>query len=773
MRDGEFLDRYKWWIIGLSAVITLFFAAWLPKLKIDPDVTTMIPTDMEARINTDTINSMFGGTEMVILLFRDNDVLKPATLVRVRKIIREVKQLDGVTRTMSLFDAKNIRGEEGTIVVDPAVPEIPQTPVEIEKLRKSLLSNDGVKDVVLTPDCSMTAVYATIAEKADPNQVVKEIEKVVNNNPGKAKVFFGGMPVLMEKISMYINRDISILMPVAILLMILMLYGFFRQFRGVLLPLLVVAMTIVVTMGMIPVMGWKMTIITVLLPVMMIAIANNYGIHLVALYQELNAEGKCHSRKKLVGMIFHRLYRPVLLTGLTTVAGILGLLSHVLIPAKQLGVLAALGVAFALMMSLLLIPAIMLLLKMPPPKLAKGNGKKHFLEHRLEVVARGVVRHPKRVILGFVILFLVSGVGILFLKVDANVENFFPKKNPVRVSADLINKHFGGSEAVSVWFTGDCKDPALLNRLDRYAKNLKMEPDVGHVISLADVVKEMSKAVYDPGEAYYNRIPAGRNAIAQLFELYNMGGDPEDFEQIVDFDYRNTQMLVRVNSGSTAVINDVVHRIRKLTQNDPAFAGIGGYGYINARLSGLIIQGQKRSLALAVIVVALLVMLIFRSFRSGIFISVPLTGAMIILFGLMGYAHIYLDTATAMLSSIMIGVGVDYTIHFLWRYRLEKASGKSYEDAVYTTITTTGRGITFNAFSVMVGFMALLISSFTPIRFFGFLVVVSIASCLAGAMVLVPALILQFKPVFLEENQRSAGRKKRLIMKRKEPALEY
>ncbi len=764
MYVGKFLDRYKWWIIGFSAAITLFFAGWLPKLKIDPDVTSMIPSKMEARINTDKINELFGGTKMVIVLFQDKNVLNPATLKRIRTVVKKFRQVDGVTRTMSLFDAKNIRSEQGAMVVDPAVPFIPETLQEQEKLRKTLLSNDMVKGVILTPDCSMTAVYVTISNKVDPNKTVESIENVVKKYPGKARVYYGGMPVLMEQISKYINRDISILMPVAFILMVLMLYFSFRQVRGVVLPFMVVAMTIIVTMGMIPLLGWKMSVITVLLPVMMIAIGNNYGIHLIALYQELNAGGKHPGRRELVGKIFSRLYRPVLLTGLTTVAGILGLLSHVLIPARQLGILAAFGVAFALMLSLFLIPAIMLLLKVPPPAQAKGNGKKHFLEHMLEKTAKKVVRRPKRVLAGFGVLFLVSIVGIFFLKVDANVENFFPRKNPVRVSADLINKNFGGSEDISVWFRGDCKDPALLNRLNAYADSLKKNPGVGNVFSIADVVKEMSKAIYDPGDTWYDRIPDSRNAVAQFFELYNMGGDPEDFEQLVDFDYKNAQMMVRVNNGSTKVVNDVVRQIRELTRKDPDFAGIGGYGYINARLSDLIIRGQERSLALALIVVALLVMMIFRSVRSGLFISVPLAGAMVVLFGLMGYSGIELDTATAMLSSIMIGVGVDYTIHFLWRYMLEKGSGKSYEEAVYTTITTTGRGITFNALSVIVGFSALLISSFTPIRFFGFLVVISIASCLVGAMVLVPALILQFRPKFLETKQKQLSEKKKIAM---------
>ena len=750
MTGGEFFERYRWWIIGLSVGVVVFFAAWLPRLEIDPDINSMIPPDIEARVNTDTIDAMFGGTGMVIILFRDSDILQKEDLLRMRDIVREIRKIRGITHLMSLFDAKDIRGEMGAMIVDPALPFIPETAQERDSLRRLLLANDMVKDVVVTSDFTMAAVYATVSDGVDQNGVVQRVGQVVAAHPGRAEVFFGGMPVLMEKISHYISRDISLLMPLALLLMVAMLFGAFRQVRGVVLPFLVVAMSILITMGMMPLLGWKMTIISVLLPIMMIAIANNYGIHLVALYQELNATGRYLTRRELVGTIFRRLYKPVLLTGLTTVAGILGLLSHVLVPARQLGVLAAVGVAFALMLSLFLIPAVMMLLRVPPPEKAKGTGKTHFLERWLQRTARGIIRQPGRVVAVFAGVFVIAAGGILLLRVDANVENFFPRKNPVRVSADLINEHFGGAEDLSVWFSGDCKDPALLQRLERYGDTLKEVAGVGNVFSLADIVKEMSKALYDPGEAYYDRIPATRNAVAQFFELYGMGGDPGDFEQIVDFDYENTRMLVRVKSGSTEVINEVVKEIRKLTADDPAFRGIGGYGYINARLSDLILRGQIRSLGLAVVVVALLVMLIFRSVRSGLFITIPLAGAMVVLFGLMGYAGIVLDVATAMLSSIMIGVGVDYTIHYLWRYRHERKVGNAREEAVYNAIVNTGRGITFNALSVITGFAALMISSFTPIRFFGFLVVVSIASCLAGALVLVPAMILKFRPEFLE-----------------------
>jgi predicted RND superfamily exporter protein len=172
-----------------------------------------------------------------------------------------------------------------------------------------------------------------------------------------------------------------------------------------------------------------------------------------------------------------------------------------------------------------------------------------------------------------------------------------------------------------------------------------------------------------------------------------------------------------------------------------------------------VVNGQFLSLGMAVIAVAILLMILFRSVAAGLISAIPLVLSMTILFGLMGLLNIELNTATALLSSIMIGVGIDYTIHFLWRYREERQNGLAAPDAVSRTLTTTGRGITFNALSVIVGFIALLFSGFIPVRFFGFLVVVSISGCLIGALVLVPSLCIILRPRFLESENDSASAK--------------
>ncbi|NQU27911.1 MAG: RND family transporter, partial [Candidatus Marinimicrobia bacterium] len=544
--------------------------------------------------------------------------------------------------------------------------------------------------------------------------------------------------------------DFGMLMPIALGLMLISLFITFRQLRGVLLPLSVVIMSIVFAMGFHVWLGWELSILSILLPVMLIAIANDYGIHLVASYQELNAECKLWSKSELVKAVLAGLSKPIVLTGLTTIAGILCLLTHLMVPAKQLGVSAAVGIAYALLLSLFFLPALMSILRRPRPVLADQRQQRFNLERGLLFFGRVVAQYPRRIVSSAIVLTITIAGGIFFLEVDSNIINFFPANHATRQTADLINTHFGGSENLAVLISGDIKDPALLRRLDHYEFELEKLPDVGNITSIATIIKAMSRALNDPDEPGYDQIPNSREAVAQYIELYNMSGNPDDFEQIVDFDYQNAQLIIMLRNPDASAIKGVIKEVKKLMESDRDANRLGGQSLITAELSDIVVRGQMISLAAAILIITLMMMLLFRSAVAGILAAVPLLMAVILLFGLMGYFGVRLDIATAMLSSIMIGVGVDYTIHFLWRYRRERQEGLEYQAAVLKTLTTTGRGITFNALSVMVGFGALIVSLFPPIKFFGFLVVMSIFTCLIGALVLVPALCLVWKPRFLE-----------------------
>jgi hypothetical protein len=433
-------------------------------------------------------------------------------------------------------------------------------------------------------------------------------------------------------------------------------------------------------------------------------------------------------------------------------AGLLCLRTHIVVPAQQLGVLAAIGVGFALLCSSAFSPSVLAVLPPAEPlaSLAEG-GRRSAVERLLEWLARSVIAHPKRWIAGVLVGAAISVSGIVLLQVDTNPINYYEPGAEVRVTGNKINKHFGGSTELAILVKGDILDPTVLGGIDALERHLGQMPEIGYTSSVAGVVRKMNQAVMG-GDASQDALPDSREAVAQYFLLYSMGGDPSDFERIVDFDYAHTLVTARINSLSTSTTEAVVERARAHLREHPVgeSAIVGGFGPLFADLVDAIVTGQVVSLSLSLVLVFVLVGVAFRSVGAGFWSVVPLFIAIPVLFGLMGFWAIELNVVTAMLSSIMIGVGVDYTIHFLWRYRAERAEGLSPEDAVFRTLTTAGRGIVFNALSVVAGFAVLLLSNFLPVKFFGFLVVVCITACLLGALVLLPAVCLVVRPGFLE-----------------------
>ncbi len=748
-RLSHLVTRVPWLFVALFLVVTAGFAAVLPQIEIDPEVKNQLPKTMEARENLDVIESHFGGSELLLVVLSAPDVLDPGVLERLEGIGDALSQLDVVDDVMSPFTLQRIARDEdlGGILVEPAIQDYPQTPEERAALAEALKANDLVYGNVVARDFTAITAIATLSSGATDTETMAAVEALVAAHPGPGEVAIGGMPDVRTHLSEDIRVDLRRFLPVGLLIVLGFLYVCFRQLRGVLLPFSVVVMSVIVSMGLIPLLGWKVQVMTVTLPVILLAVANDYGIHLMARYQEENVPGRDRDRLRLARVVLEDLGPPVITAGITTMAGLLCLVTHIVVPARQLGVLAAVGVGYALLCSLLFIPSVLALLPVPKPlpSLSSGEGPAG-LERGLHRVAKGVAGNPRPIIAGVVAIAAVVATGMARLQVDTNPVNYYDADAPVAQTTALLNEHFGGSTELAVLFEGDVKEPATLRRIEALEGALASSPDVGFTSSIAGVVQTLREAASKDGAT---GLPDSKQAVDELLFLYSMGGSPDDFERMVDFEYAHALLTARISTMSTSRTADVVARAREVAGDDGTVV-VGGFGVLFADLVDAVVDGQVASLSLSLLLVFALVALTFRSLGAGLYAVLPLVLAMPLLFGLMGHLGIELNVVTAMLSSIVVGVGVDYTLHFLWRYRAERRGGLAPEAAVERTLTTAGRGIVFNALSVIVGFSVVLISNFLPVQFFGFLVVVSIGACLVGALVLLPSLVLVFRPAFLE-----------------------
>jgi hydrophobe/amphiphile efflux-3 (HAE3) family protein len=634
------------------------------------------------------------------------------------------------------------------MLMEPLLKEIPEDDISIESLKQRIQANSMAKRF-FSEDFRLVSIILAKNTQA-PDIVIDKINEVIANHPGKEEIHIGGLPYIRHSITDNIKSDIIILVPLALVLMVFMLYFSFREWKGVFMPFIIVVMSVILSFAIMAILGWEISLFTILMPIMLIAIANDYGIHMIARYQELARGSNLLSMKQICKQIYSDLKFPIVITGLTTIGGVLGLLTHTMIPAAQLGVLIALGIGFALILSTWFLPAMLSYFSLLKNQSGTKKNKAALADRWLNRFSSWVTVHPKRIIIISLLISVIGIMGIFLLKVDTNIEGYFLGKSEVRRSTELINNNFGGSQFISILFTGDILSPEVLKRMEAYEKEILKERSVGNVSSPVTLIKELSKGFYDLTEEGYNQIPNTAGEAYQFIEVYALSDNEGTMEQFIDYNYENARILISMKDGSNKAGKNLLKRLTEITKDDPNLQFIAGPRLTIIKLADTVVKGQIKSLILAMMVVFVLLSVVFKSPNAGVLSSLPLSVAILVLFGLMGVMGIALDIATALLSSIMIGVGVDYTIHFLWRFKVERANGFGHKEAARITLSTAGRGIIFNAFSVIVGFLALSFSNFAPLRFFSALIVISISTCLISALLLVPSIVILTKPKFLD-----------------------
>jgi len=175
---ADMIVKLRWVIIPVFIFVTAFFATRIPKAEIESDLKAMLPSDLPSRLNTEEIDELFGGTEMLMLIIKADDVLEPETLQRTEAISKQMKRIKGVDKVLSLFELKNIKGEEGAMIVNPAVKRIPRTEEQTQELRKEIMDNDLVYGSVVSKDFSLTAVIALLKTDVEDSFIVSEVKEI-------------------------------------------------------------------------------------------------------------------------------------------------------------------------------------------------------------------------------------------------------------------------------------------------------------------------------------------------------------------------------------------------------------------------------------------------------------------------------------------------------------------------------------------------------------------------------------------------------------------
>jgi predicted RND superfamily exporter protein len=753
----EWILNYPRTVIALVLFLTVLMAWNIPKIEIDPDIKNMLPPEVEVVKGINYIEDNFGGSELVVISLSDENIFDQAKLQRLVALTAEIENYELVDRVMGLTNAYQIVGTKDGFEVRDLIEKFPVNRLEQETLKQKIAKDDLIYGNLVSKDFHRTAIIAILkvgmASKSD-NETYQFFQTLKQKYNQDFEIHLAGLPLTRREVAYTMQGDMKRFLPYGIILMIFLLVLSFRSWMGAFLPFIVVVICILNTVGLMGLLGLKFTFISIMIPVMLIAIANDYSIHLVAHYFEEYRRSTHRDKHYLLTKIWNYIKIPVLLAALTTILGFLSLQSHILPPARQMGLMSAFGITLALILSVTFVPAAMQLLDFPVAlQLERGPQR---IDQFFQRWARFFIRYRLGYLVATLGLVSLVATGIRKIIVDTNPMDYFRPDAEIWVSNKIIDENFGGSAQLAIIARGDLQDPFFLKKIEALSDTLAKEPSVTRVTSLVTMLKKMNRAFYGDS-AIFEVLPKTREAVAQYLLLFSLSGRESELNQFVNYDYTEGQIVVRINETSSMKL----HRMLKDTRHYVAsyyaateFPMITGIVALIGELVDMVVQGQMRSIIISIVAVSLVTMVIFRSLVAGLIAIIPLIGAVLIVFGLMGYAGIELNVATAMLSSIMIGVGIDYTIHFLYRFRYEVQQGFNAEEAVVRTMIISGKGIIYNAFSVIIGFTVLLLSGFMPIYFFGFLIVFSISSCLIGALTVMPAFLVTIRPRFIFDSKR-------------------
>ena len=749
--------NYPRTIIASIILLTIILSWRIFDLSIDPGMRSLVPVDHPIIKNMALVEELFIGNEIVIIAIESENLLSRKSLEKYSAFHDSLENIISINRVASIYNHRYIVPDDGGFEIQKLLEKIPSDSIEYEILKRNIFNSDIIGSLI-SSDMSVMCFIAQINASTDFDEINfrDRINTIINKFENPEKIYVASSIISSAESIDSVKRDMRIFAPIALGLMIILFIISFRSWTGTFLPLFVVGFSIIWTFGLMAWLDISVPIIGGLIPIMLIAISNNYGIHIISHYYEFTKMNQELSRVEILKRTMKRLGMPIFLAGITTVISFLSLMSHELSKVREVGLMVSFGIVVSFVLSLLLIPAILILV--PRPTYLGKERSLHFINKFLVNWGKFFIKNRVSFLTILFSGIFIFSIGIKDITVDTVPDNYFPEDSKIRKSSKVISKTFGGATQLNILIEGDIYDPISLKHIDKLMNHIKSKnSSVSLTYSIADVIKKMHYSFHN-GEKDSLKIPTNRALIEQYMFLYSLAGQDNDFDLILnDVDDPNyTQAFVRIKKASTVDLMNLVDDTKDYIHSNyydeiPIKPMLAGPAALLGAVSHLVIRGQIISLLMASLVIFIIMSLVFKSFVGGILATLPMSLAVILIFSLLGNLGIPLNITTSLLTCILVGVGVDYSVHFLWHLREYLREGETLEVAIANTMKVSGKGILFNGVSVVVGFSVLMFSVFMPLKEFSILIMASIGFCFIGGMAILPALVSFLDPKFLRK----------------------
>ncbi len=857
------------WISGLLSLLMIGLVAlpsvWpstysmLSPLQIDTDPENMLSVDEPVRVFHNSQKKEFSLYDMVVVGVVNSShpegVFNKKSLGDIHALTEFAKKIqwqdkDGKTQGVISADlmapstVDNIEpGGPGEVKFEWLMKEAPLDDAEALSIRRKAQNLPLLNGTIVSDDGKAVALYIPITAKNVSYNVVEALKSKIAEFSGDDQYHITGLPVAQDTFGVEMFIQMAISAPMAMLLIFLLMWYFFKKASLVVSPMIVAMVSVIVTMGLLVVTGNTVHIMSSMIPIFIMPIAVLDAIHILSDFYDRYPLYK--DRKKTLQHVMKELSAPMLFTTLTTAVGFASLALTPIPPVQTFGLFVSIGVILAWLFTITLVPAYIMLMS---EEAFADFGLDHTdmdnnspLAKALNGLGRVTFRSAKLIILGVFALAAVAWVGIDRIVVNDNPVKWFSADHEIRVADRALNERFAGTymaylvlkgpdaeranlplfaqglkvgmqthamkplnemasevdglllnardrdqlialliakieqhmERVSDedWTAWDdaltwvgeylskeeiFKDPQVLTYMSDLQKYLQTTGLVGKSNSLSDVVKTVHRELFMGDEEAY-RIPGSRSAVAETLITYQNSHRPQDLWHFVTPDYKKTNMWLQLKSGDNRDMSALIDKVDQYFLDNPAPEGIShdwfGLTYINVIWQDKMVAGMAEAFIGSFIIVFIMMVFLFRSLWWGTLAMIPLTFTIGMIYGIIGLIGKDYDMPVAVLSSLSLGLAVDYAIHFLVRSRELR---KNYPDWKTTYVAVFGepaRAITRNVIVVGIGFMPLLAAPLVPYKTVG--VFISAILILAGVatLTILPALIRIFEGLLFKKER--------------------
>jgi len=784
-RYFEWIVKYAYPVMILIGLVTLFFVTQIGRVKTEVDPKQILPQKHPYIETNAKIEHLFGGGRVIVMgiVAKEGNIFTPSYLAKIERLTQEIKKIPGIYSDNVLSIAsrrvKNLRFNAQGFDVERLMPTVPTTQAEADAIRERVFANPLYVGALVSFDASAAAIIIDVQDQEAVEQSVVISGESLNEAVGdlalyntldqlakqeedaETTIHLGGLPVslaFLEQDAILMNR---LVFPIAFVVIMLIHYRAFRTLQGMLIPALTAFLSGVWALGLIGLMGVNLDLWTKgLTPILIVATAAGHSVQILRRFYEaleyaIGMDVPEPAQKIAVVEATSKMAPVVLSAGIVAAASFASLLTFELPTFRSFGLMTAFGILSALVLEMTLIPALRSLI--PPPSgkemetvLSRDSSDRFF--NTVATWALGPRR--KRVLIGGVCVLVLPILFIMQIPLANSLRSLFFERTALRQDDTVLNEKFGGTSTLNLLIStdqpGGLKDPEVMRAVDGLQSKLKENALVGRTESYVDYVKGMRRSFYggDPAE---EQVPASRQEAAQFLFLYSVSGNPDDFKRVADLSFQNAVMMTFLKSDATVLAEELIAEIKGYeAAHFPKglTVSIAGSVPVTLALNEVIIRGKLLNIAQMILISFFMASLVFRSLIAGLLVLIPLVIAVVWNFGFLGLTGIPLGVSTAAASAMAVGMGADYAIYMLSRFRDELSVSRSLERVVTRTLTTAGRAILLVASAFAMGTVLVAFPGYY-LHFEGILMPLAMITSALSAIILLPSLVMAFRPKFM------------------------